>query len=100
MVLRINTAKKIRVLPSGVTHDSRFIRPFPIYADRAAASRKWDVDGHEYIDYVMGHGALLLGHSHPVVTEAAMAQLSPNDGSAAASKAQPSGPLPIGSVAT
>ncbi len=62
-------------LPSGVTHDARFLRPFPVYVDRAAASHKWDVDGHEVIDYIMGHGALLLGHNHPVVTEAAMAQL-------------------------
>ena len=64
-----------QVLPSGVTHDSRFMRPFPIYASRAEAARKWDVDGREYVDFVMGHGALLLGHSFPVVTEAAMAQL-------------------------
>jgi glutamate-1-semialdehyde 2,1-aminomutase len=63
------------VLPSGVTHDSRFMRPFPIYAERASGSHKWDVDGHEYVDYVMGHGALLLGHNFPSVTEAAMAQL-------------------------
>ena len=65
-----------KVLPSGVTHDSRFMRPFPIYANRAAGSRKWDVDGHEYVDFVMGHGALLLGHNFPSVTEAAMAQLA------------------------
>jgi len=65
-----------RVLPSGVTHDSRFLRPFPIYAERAAGSRKWDVDGREHIDYVMGHGALLLGHNHPAVAGAAAAQLA------------------------
>ncbi len=65
-----------RVLPSGVTHDGRFLLPFPIYVDRATGSHKWDVDGHEYIDYVMGHGALLLGHSHPAVTEAVIAQAS------------------------
>jgi glutamate-1-semialdehyde 2,1-aminomutase len=64
------------VLPSGVTHDNRFMRPFPLYAARAAGPRKWDVDGHEYIDYVMGHGALLLGHNYPSVTEAAMGQLA------------------------
>ena len=63
------------VLPSGVTHDSRYMRPFPIYADHASGSHKWDVDGHEYIDYVMGHGALLLGHNYPSVIEAAAAQL-------------------------
>jgi glutamate-1-semialdehyde 2,1-aminomutase len=64
-----------KVLPSGVTHDARFMRPFPLYADHAAGSRKWDVDGHELIDYVGGHGALLLGHNFPVVTEAAQKQL-------------------------
>ncbi len=65
-----------RVLPSGVTHDSRYLRPFPLYADRAEGAAKWDVDGHRYIDYVVGHGALLLGHSHPAVTAAAQAQLA------------------------
>jgi len=63
------------VVPSGVTHDSRYLRPFPIYVVRAAGSHKWDVDGNAYVDYVMGHGALLLAHNHPVVTEAAAAQL-------------------------
>ena len=64
-----------KVLPSGVTHDARHVRPFPVAAERASGSRKWDLDGNEYVDYVMGHGALLLGHNHPVVTEAARAQL-------------------------
>jgi glutamate-1-semialdehyde 2,1-aminomutase len=65
-----------RVLPSGVTHDSRYLRPFPIYAERAEGAWKWDVDGNRYIDYVVGHGALLLGHNHPAVTAAAAAQLA------------------------
>ncbi|GAB4320587.1 MAG: aminotransferase class III-fold pyridoxal phosphate-dependent enzyme [Dehalococcoidia bacterium] len=62
------------VLPSGVTHDGRYMRPFPVYVERAQGSRKWDVDGLEYVDYVMGHGALLLGHNHPVVAEAVAGQ--------------------------
>ena len=36
----------------------------------------WDVDGNEYIDYIMGHGALLLGHSHPQVVRAIQEQLA------------------------
>jgi glutamate-1-semialdehyde 2,1-aminomutase len=63
------------VLPNGVTHDSRYLRPFQVAVARAAGARKWDVDGNEYVDYVMGHGALLLGHNHPIVLDAAMAQL-------------------------
>ena len=67
-------ARASRVLPSGVTHDGRYLRPFPIYVERAAGSHKWDEDGHEYIDYVMGHGALLLGHCHPAVVAAVAVQ--------------------------
>jgi len=58
------------LFPNGVTHDARYLRPFPIYVDRAYGSRKWDVDGNEIVDYWMGHGALLLGHSHPDVVRA------------------------------
>ncbi|HIE19237.1 TPA: aspartate aminotransferase family protein [Candidatus Bathyarchaeota archaeon] len=58
----------------GVTHDDRFFKPMPIYCVSAEGSKKWDVDGNEYIDYWMGHGALILGHAHPVVTEAAVTQ--------------------------
>jgi glutamate-1-semialdehyde 2,1-aminomutase len=59
-----------RVLPGGVTHDVRRADPFPLAVTRAEGSHKWDLDGHEIICYVMGHGALLLGHSHPDVVAA------------------------------
>jgi glutamate-1-semialdehyde 2,1-aminomutase len=59
-----------RVLPGGVTHDVRRATPFPLAVARAEGSRKWDLDGHEIVCYVMGHGALLLGHSHPAVVAA------------------------------
>src|SRR5207302_10730376 len=58
------------VFPNGVTHDLRHLEPFPIYVARAHGAHKWDVDGHKLIDYWSGHGALLLGHSHPLVVEA------------------------------
>ena len=63
------------VLPGGVVHDSRRMSPYGIYGDRALGSRKWDVDGNEYVDYYGGHGSLLLGHGHPKVLEAVQAQL-------------------------
>ena len=63
-------------VPSGATHDSRYLNPFPIYIEKALGSKKWDVDGNEYIDYWMGHGALLLGHSHPKIVEAVIAQMA------------------------
>ncbi|HEY8448949.1 MAG TPA: aminotransferase class III-fold pyridoxal phosphate-dependent enzyme, partial [Bacillota bacterium] len=63
------------VFPSGVTHDGRYMKPFPFYVDRAEGARKWDVDGHELIDLWSGHGALLLGHNPPEVVAAAKAQM-------------------------
>ncbi len=67
-------AEACRVIPAGLTHDSRTTLPYPIYAARAAGPRKWDVDGNEYVDYFGGHGALLLGHAHPAVVEAVQRQ--------------------------
>jgi len=63
-------ARAASVFPSGVTHDARAFEPFPIYVERAAGARKWDVDGNEIVDYIGGHGALLLGHNRPEVVEA------------------------------
>ncbi|MEZ0304572.1 MAG: aminotransferase class III-fold pyridoxal phosphate-dependent enzyme, partial [Hyphomicrobiaceae bacterium] len=68
-------AEACKVLPAGLTHDSRALLPYPIYADRAAGPRKRDVDGNEYVDYFGGHGALLLGHGHPAVLDAVATQL-------------------------
>jgi glutamate-1-semialdehyde 2,1-aminomutase len=63
-----------QVFPSGVTHDIRHLEPFPVYVERAQGAHKWDVDGHELIDYFSGHGSLLLGHCHPDVVEAVQKQ--------------------------
>lgn len=63
-------------LPSGIVHDSRHTEPYPLYTARAAGPRKWDVDGRELVDFYGGHGALILGHCHPEVTEAATRQLA------------------------
>lgn len=59
---------------NGATHYGRVADPFRPYITHAKGSRKWDVDGNEYIDYVMGHGSLVLGHSHPDVVRAIQEQ--------------------------
>ena len=58
------------VLAGGVGHDLRHARPLPMYIQRGAGGRKWDVDGNEYVDFLMGNGALLLGHAPPAVVAA------------------------------
>jgi glutamate-1-semialdehyde 2,1-aminomutase len=59
-----------KLMPSGAAHDGRVFAPFPFYVERADGARKWDVDGHEYLDCWSGHGALVLGHNHPAVVRA------------------------------
>jgi glutamate-1-semialdehyde 2,1-aminomutase len=67
--------ERSRRVSRGIHHDARSCDPFPIFTSRCQGSRKWDVDGNEYIDYTMGHGSLLLGHAHPSLVEAVSAQL-------------------------
>jgi glutamate-1-semialdehyde 2,1-aminomutase len=61
------------LMPGGVNSPVRAFgrvggRPF--FVDRADGALLYDVDGREYIDYVMSWGALMLGHAHPAVTRA------------------------------
>lgn len=50
--------------------------PVPVFADRAEGPYLWDADGNRYVDFVLGFGAVVLGHAHPVVTDAVCAQLA------------------------
>jgi amino acid adenylation domain-containing protein len=48
---------------------------YPIFTNRSDGSRVWDVDGNEYIDFVMGFGASMFGHRPPFVVNAVHEQL-------------------------
>ena len=65
-----------QLFPSGVTHDSRLHSPYPLSVDRAEGSRKWDIDGNEYVDFFGGHGALIMGHGHPAIVDAVQEQVA------------------------
>lgn len=65
-----------QVLLGGVTHASRYWNPAGVYIDHAQGPYKYDVDGHEYIDYWMGHGSLLFGHAHPAMVQAVTTQVA------------------------
>ena len=73
---RILFERAQHVLAGGVSSDARRLAPLPLYVDRALGSRIWDVDGTEYVDYVMGQGPAILGHCAPAVVEAVQAQLT------------------------
>jgi glutamate-1-semialdehyde 2,1-aminomutase len=63
-----------QVLPGGVGSSARSVRagwsPYPLFISHGTGSHVFDVDGHEYIDYLLGLGPMLLGHRHPEVTAA------------------------------
>ncbi|GAB3447335.1 aspartate aminotransferase family protein [Actinophytocola sediminis] len=63
------------VIAGGVSSDARRLPGTPLYVDRASGSRLWDVDGNEYLDYVLGQGPAILGHSPEVLADAVAAQL-------------------------
>lgn len=60
-------------IPGGVNSPVRSFRGVggtPAFIAAARGSRIFDIDGNEYIDYVGSWGPMILGHTHPAVTEA------------------------------
>ncbi|MFP6678913.1 MAG: aminotransferase class III-fold pyridoxal phosphate-dependent enzyme [Dehalococcoidia bacterium] len=62
--------------PKGVTHEARNMSPFPVHMTHGAGSRKWDVDGNEYVEYNTGHGSMILGQAHPVIVKAVQERMA------------------------
>lgn len=55
--------------PGGVNSNVRLLGP-PIFFEKAKGSRLWDLDGNEYIDYLLGQGPNFLGHAPDEVLSA------------------------------
>jgi len=64
-----------RVMPGGNTRSVLFYPPFPLTIARAEGCRLWDMDGHEYLDFIAEFTAGIYGHSHPVIRRAIDAAL-------------------------
>lgn len=59
------------VIPGGVSSNNRANwQPHPLFYQKAQGAYVWDVDGNKYIDYVLGRGPLITGHSHPRILDA------------------------------
>ncbi|HKW12214.1 MAG TPA: glutamate-1-semialdehyde 2,1-aminomutase [Gemmatimonadaceae bacterium] len=66
-------ARARELFPGGVNSPVRAfggVGGEPFVVDRGAGSRIWDVDGNEYLDFVLSWGPLVLGHAPPVVLAA------------------------------
>jgi glutamate-1-semialdehyde aminotransferase/spore coat polysaccharide biosynthesis protein SpsF (cytidylyltransferase family) len=72
-------ARAERIIPCGTQtlskKPSQFVRGvYPKYLVSGRGCRVTCADGHEYIDWPMALGAILLGHAYPAVAEAVAAQ--------------------------
>ncbi len=57
------------LIPGGVEHNLSQNKPFPLAMDRAKGYKAWDVDGNEYIDYLMCGAPIMLGHGYEPLDE-------------------------------
>jgi glutamate-1-semialdehyde 2,1-aminomutase len=78
-------------LVEGVNSPSRGAAVYaggPIMLERGRGSRVWDIDGNEYIDFMMSFGALIQGHAHPAVVKTVSEAMTDGSHFAAATSAE------------
>ena len=69
-------ARACEVIPGGVNSGVRALcKPTPRHFSHGKGARLWDVDGNEFIDYNLGQGPMMLGHTPECVVEALRRQL-------------------------
>lgn len=64
-----------KVLPGGVSRNTIFRLPHPLYADFAKGCYVTDIDGEKRLDFANNMASLIHGHAHPVVTQAIIEQV-------------------------
>src|SRR6202790_1318522 len=78
-------------LVEGVNSPSRGAAVYtagPIMLERGQGSRVWDIDGNEYIDFMMSFGALIQGHAHPILVKTVSEAMAEGSHFAAATSAE------------
>jgi glutamate-1-semialdehyde 2,1-aminomutase len=64
------------VMPGGTLGYFRLPDDVTLVVREGRGSKVYDVDGREYVDYILGSGPMLIGHAHPAVIAAVTAQLA------------------------
>jgi glutamate-1-semialdehyde 2,1-aminomutase len=68
------------IIPGGAGSSARTVKfgwkPYPPFISHGTGSHIVDVDGNDYVDYLLGLGPMILGHRHPAVTEAVVAAIT------------------------
>jgi glutamate-1-semialdehyde 2,1-aminomutase len=80
-----------QTLIEGVNSPSRgaaVYSPGPVVLERGRGSRVWDLDGNEYVDFMMSFGALIQGHAHPKIVDVVSQTMAEGSHFAAATPAE------------
>ncbi|GAB4337910.1 MAG: glutamate-1-semialdehyde 2,1-aminomutase [Candidatus Abyssubacteria bacterium] len=77
-----------RFMPGGDTRTTAHYLPYPVFMNRAQGCHIYDVDGHEYTDFMNNFTTLILGHAHPKVVEAVAKQAALGSAYAAPTESQ------------
>ena len=67
--------RSVKVIPGGVNSPVRFFKPYPFFVSSGFGSKIVTADHRTLLDYCMGYGSLILGHSYPQVLETIKNQL-------------------------
>jgi glutamate-1-semialdehyde 2,1-aminomutase len=84
-------ARAQQSLVEGVNSPSRgaaVYSPGPVVLERGRGSHVWDIDGNEYVDFMMSFGALIHGHAHPKIVDVVSRTIAEGSHFAAATPAE------------
>jgi glutamate-1-semialdehyde aminotransferase len=55
--------------------DRVVVGEYPSFGERGEGAYVWDVDGNRYLDFILAYGTIVLGHAHPAVSAAVIAEI-------------------------
>jgi glutamate-1-semialdehyde 2,1-aminomutase len=67
--------RAIKAIPGGVNSPVRFFKPYPFFVSSGAGSKIVSADHETYLDYCMGYGSLIFGHSYSPIIDSVKIQL-------------------------
>ena len=70
----IDVERSLKVFPAGSNGEFNLPEELCIVIGKGKGCELWDTSGKRYLDFSMGWGSALVGHAHPVVTEAVVRQ--------------------------
>ncbi len=63
------------VMPGGNTRTTQWMDPYPFFVDKAEGMYIHDIDGNNYLDFMLNATTLILGHANPKIVNALNSQL-------------------------